>query len=233
LLYGLELVMEDNPVDRLQKRKLELTQELAETAREARKARQQKKDKKKSEANAWNLSDLLVHAALIIYSLCGYMPEPCVVFLRACGRRRHWPEKSEDELQAIVENAFLAFNFDELASLVDVDHPADVSAMKAALPYVEQWRLVVWTRSLNARQGVPPSTESVLHRLEELRREFPEGVRPQPVGSAAEARARVWAGAWRRRFGGRHGRIPIRDDISQADLRRKVLAETLINCIFL
>ena len=42
------------------------------------------------------------------------------------------------------------------------------------------------------------------------------------IGTAAEPRARVWAGALRQRWRGKHARIRVRDDIPLVELRDKV-----------
>jgi hypothetical protein len=110
---------------------------------------------------------------------------------------------------------------DELALLADIQDPKDIEAMRAALPYVEQWQLVQWTTQVNLRLGVAPSTESVLQRYEERRQQLPEAVRPPGVGVPAQTSARVWAGTWRRRWGGTHGRIRVREHISVEELRSK------------
>jgi hypothetical protein len=212
-------------IEDLEQEKRDVDAAVAENRRATQKARQQKKDAKKSEAKAWRLAPFLEHATLIIYTLTDYQIEPAIKFLGANSRKRHWPEKTEEELQALVEELFLAADLTELTALSDMVEPADVDAMKAALVYVQQWGLVDWTRRLNAQCGVAPSTESVLLRLEEKRLTIPEQVRPRAVGSACAVSARVWAGAWRKRWGGRHGRIRIRDDVSLPDLQRKVVRQ--------
>ncbi len=101
-----------------------------------------------------------------------------------------------------------------------------MAAMKAALSYVEQWRLAQWVTQLNETQGIAPSTESVLQHYEEQRQQLPEAVRPVAVGVPAQTSARVWAGSFRRRWGGKHGRIPVREQIPVAELRNKVVTKT-------
>ena len=210
-------------MEELQQRKRELDAAMAENRRETKRAKQQAKDDAKAQASAWALSPFLRHAALVLYVLTGYATEPVVKFLMANGRKRHWPEKTEEELILMIEQLFLDTDLDEAAALTDLEAPADVAAMKAALKYSEQWRVVEWTRSLNSGQGLAPSTDRVLVQLEQQRQQLPESVRPCPVGTASQASARVWAAAWRRRWGGKHAHIKLRDDVPQTELLRKAI----------
>ena len=210
-------------MDALQERKRKLAAVLAENMREARQLKQRAKDGERGKAKAWKLSSFLQNAVLIIYTLTGCATEPVVTFLANNAKMRHWPEKSEEELISMLDELSHAVDVAQLAALTDLAAPTDEAAMKAALVYVEQWRLADWTRGLNAGPGVAPSTQSVLMHLEQQRGQLPEAVRPKPLGTTSDASARVWATAWRRRWGGKHGRIQIRDDVPQAELVRKVL----------
>ena len=126
-----------------------------------------------------------------------YSARPAAKYLLSSGRRRHWPQKSEEELEEMVESLFMKCDVDELADLADTQNPKDMTAMRAALPYVEQWRLAKWATQVNVQQGVAPSTESVLQQYEAQRQQLPEAVRPRAVGVPAQNSARVWAHAWR------------------------------------
>ena len=79
-----------------------------------------------------------------------------------------------------------------------------------------------WARGLNTDKGVAPNTDAVLRRLETRRMALPETGRAPDRGTIAEARARMWASRWRRRWGGRHGRIRARDDVPLREMRSKV-----------
>ena len=161
--------------------------------------------------------------------------EPAVQFLAISGRHRQWPERSEDELRAIVEDSFLRATshqagLDEFAALLDTSSPSDPRAMQVALRVVQEWRLVAWTRSLNYDKGVSLSTEAVLQRLEQARLSLPEAARPAPRGTVDQGAARIWAARWRRRWGGRHGQIRAREAISLDDMRSKALPQTTTVC---
>ena len=205
--------------EQLKQQRREVTAALAETKRLLRDAKRQQKSRQQSEARAWNLVPLLAHTLLIIYSLAD--SATAVQYLTNFGRKRHWPEKSDEEIRLTVENLFLEVDLELLTSLTDMENPQDAEAMKLALPYVEQWRIVAWAKGLNERQGLTPSAGSVLQRLEANRAQIPEDFRPPFVGTAADDRGRQWARRWRRRWGGRHGKMRVRDLVPLPELRSK------------
>ena len=185
----------------------------------AERKRQGREDKKSE--SAWCLSEWQRHVLLIIYVLAGYTAPPAMKFLASDALRRKWPAKSEEELQEIVEDAFLDVNEAELADLCYLPDPMDPAAAKVAVRWAEEWRLAMWIEGLNER-GVAPPTASVLERLEQQRRALPEGVRPDARGSAAETRARMYAQRFRNRWGAKHQRIRPRGDMEPAEMRQKV-----------
>ena len=176
------------------------------------------KRKQRSEQRAWKLSTVLVHSLLIICSLADCAA--AAKFLINAGKRRHWPEMSEEDATRRVQDLFLEADVGELAGLTDVDNPSDAEALRTALPYVEQWRLCQWTQALN-EQGLAPSTSSVLQRYEEGRAQIPEDVRPRFQGTAADNRGRKWAKLFRRRWGGRHASMKVRALVPSEELRSK------------
>jgi hypothetical protein len=207
----------------LHSRKREIDDALSATSAALKRARQQARDKERAETRAWRLADGLRRSVLIVYALTDYTALPAAKFLGAAGRKRHWPEKDEEELVALVEDLFLQVDESELAMLTDEDDPSDIGAMRGALPYVEEWRLKTWTEQLNREKGVAPSLASILAQAERQRLQLPDAVRPPAHGTNAEVRARVWAGAWRRRWGGRYGRLSFREDISLDEMRNKAV----------
>ena len=213
--------MEGRTLEELQAERRSLCGALAGVRQQMRVERQRATDAEKRQASAWKLSPTLERTVLIIYALAGYAAEPAVKFLAGSGRRRHWPDKSDEELEDIVVDCFLHADAAEVASLIDTDAPADAAAMEVATRYVEQWRLVVWTRDANVKKGVAPSTDAVLQRLGESRLQLPDTVRPTPRGIVAEASARQWARRWRRRWGGRHAKLRVRGDVGLPDMRHK------------
>ena len=202
-------------------RKRALDEALAANRAELKRARRGARDSTRAAARMWQLSDSTRRIALIAYVLADYHVEPAVRFLVASGRERHWPGKLEEELATMVEDHFLEVGETELAAITDMEGPADGKAMKAALSYVEQWRLAEWATRLNTDKGVAPSTEALLQQLEVQRLALPELVRPDARGSVVEPRARVWASSFRRRWGGRYGRIRVREHVPLEEMMAK------------
>ena len=133
-------------------------------------------------------------------------------------------------MQEIVENCFLGVGLQEFGSLTDEVNPFDSKAMKEALGYVEQWRLVVWARGANEDHGVAPSTGSLLQRFQEAAAQWPEEARPPVPADVSQAKARMWARRWRNRWCGRFARIRVREDISAAELLEKVGLKFIRTC---
>ena len=178
-------------LEELGARERSLDETLATTRGDSKRATLQLRDDKKPATMAWSVVGFLLHAALNTYSLAGYVFEPSVVFLKNSGRQWHWPEKSDEELALMIEDAPLHVDLDDFARLTDHDDPSVPDAMKKGVSIVEQRGIVVWTRGLNNDQGVSPSTISVLQRLEQKRRRPPESICPAAVGGSAESMARM------------------------------------------
>ena len=66
---------------------------------------------------------------------------------------------------ALVVDAFLEADEDELIALCHFEAPLDAVALSRAQPWIDQWRLVTWCRAQNEK-GVAPSTGAVLAQLE-------------------------------------------------------------------
>ena len=62
---------------------------------------------RKSSERAWQLSNQVTSVALIIYILTNFAVRPAAVYLKNCGRSRHWVTKSDGELDELVEACFL------------------------------------------------------------------------------------------------------------------------------
>ena len=209
----------------MRQRSRALSAALAQTNRELKAAQRQQERGRSRQARFWNLPADVLRTVLIAYFLAGCVADPAVKYLCNCGRRRHWPDKTEEELKRMVEEAFLRVDLAELASLTDEHTPADEGAMTAALKMVSEWRVAAWARNLNEEHGLAPSTEIVLQRYEELRERMPDAVRVPYRGTVADARARMRATAFRRRWKGRYGSMRVREAVPVAEMRTKVVAQ--------
>ena len=209
-------------LEQLREEKRQLDAALRDAGRDLKRAKDKAREARRKEQRAGVLSAVERNTVLIVYTLTDYTGTPAARYLWTCGRKHRWPEKTWQELEVLAEDTFLEVDPDELAALGDMEEPSDVEAMKAALVFVEDWKLAKWTADMNRNHGVAPSTESVLQKFEEQRVALPEAVRPPSRGSAANSRDRVWVAGWRIRWGGQHARIRVREDIPTEELRSKV-----------
>ena len=182
-----------------------------------------KRARRRAEADSmmWLLPPHMQRASLIMFMLADYDTEPAVNYLAARARERQWPPRAAEVLATLVEDLFLQAHANELVALADASNADGPAALSVATKCVEEWRVVVWVRGLNAAKGVAPSTESVLHQAEARRLELPEAARGPPRGAVGESRARRWVALLRRRWAGRFGRVRVRDDLQPSQIQRK------------
>lgn len=202
----------------------ELAASLARHRAAARAARRAATDAVAAQAREWILNAYQRRVALVAYVSAGYDAEAGAKYLEIQGQRRGWERKSEADLSRMVEDVFLEQeDFAELAGLCDTNAPTDESAMRDAVSYVEQWRLVAWARGRAASPvGAPPTTAKVLRQAEENRLRLPAAIRPPSLGSVHEVRARMWVHRWRERWGGHFGKVPTREPLCVEEARVKV-----------
>ena len=200
-----------------------LDKSIAEKQKQIKREKQKAKDQKKSAGQKWQLTDWLKKVTMIIYMLAAFRAAPAIKFLELTARKRKWPEKSTEELQQLVEHVFLEVDVAWLAHASDLEEPEDPAATKEAIKWVEEWRVFEHVKDLNQRLGLAPSTEQVLQKLEENRLQIPLPLRPAPRGATAEVKARMSAKRWRGRWGARHGRLGLAEDISLAEKRDKAV----------
>ena len=211
-------------MEALLERKAVLRAALAEIGREKKAMARKVKSAEERRRTAWVLTPFVRDVVLIAYVLAGYTADPAAKYLATEARKRSWPSKSEEDLKKEAEDVFLRCeDMAELADLTCLTCPAHVGATKVAVRVVEEWRLAQWVARLNERQGVAPATSLVLERAEQARLLLPEALRPRPFGVATEAKARMRAMRWRRRHGGRHGRIRVREDTPLEERRAKAV----------
>ena len=175
---------------------------LSESRRELRALKQQVARAAKAEARHWALDSHSRRVVLIAHGLSEYDVEAPAMYLAALGRQRGWPPRSEAELARVVEDEFLAVDEQDFAALLDFHNPADAPALRAAIAFVEEWRVAVWARRVFLKTGSAVPTAAVLRRFHANRRLVPADLRPPALGTVDEERARKWVGRWRTRWGG-------------------------------
>ena len=189
---------------------------------ELKKLRRSERAAAKCKARQWALSELMRNTALAIYGLTDNALEPAAMYLRQCALECHWPTKTDEELEEIVLDEFLAVDPEKLDGLLRVEDPMDLESMKLAQRCVLEWRAVEWSRERVRGPRVPPPSSLVLQQYEEARMALPEHLRPASRGVASDGKARSWMRRLRRRWGGRHGRLRVRDEPSADELQAKV-----------
>ena len=218
------------PSEALAERRRTLESELVAVRREIRGARDcagaAKRAAKRSLAHAWVLSDEVRDVTMIAFALAQYDPEPAVKYLRNVAMQRHWPKKSDAEVARLIDDCFDDATgsdaaMDALAKLADPTDPTNAAAMRAAMVYVEEWRVVTWARLQAVRKGLAVSTDLLLHQVETLRAKCPEAARLPPRGPSAGNRGRQWACRLRRRWGGRYGKFKVREIVPPPEMRSK------------
>lgn len=181
------------------------------------------------EARQWAPTTEMKHIVLVMIDQAEGAVAHTVVYLRAAALQRHWPEKSAVEMQRIAEDIFLEATSSEAqletyAAIVDVSAPSDVEAMRTALRYILEWRVVEWATVQNEERKLAPSTGQLLDQYEMERLRLPDHVRPPARGTSQDAAARKWATRLRERWGGVLGRLKVRDDTPLEVKRSKASA---------
>ena len=207
----------DEKLDRLRSE----TQKLKRTEAEVKAQLKKAKAQGERERRVWQLSPFMLHVVLIAYALCDYQSPAAIKFLAATGRKRSWPEKSEADLQDVVETVFLECDTEEFTELADQANPKDPEAFKVAAQHSEEWKMAVYVANQNVQLGLAHSTDSLVHRWRHHTAAYPEVSRPADPGTMAEGKARKWAQRWRIRWGAKHAAILIRDELPVEETRSK------------
>lgn len=195
--------------------------EQAAVTTEAKRLRRRIRDSQAAAERHWVLNEHLRIRALLVYTLAECSVEPAVVYVSSEAARRGWPVRTEAEIARMVEDLFLAADDDEIESFHDQATPSDPDAMRAALAWVEQWRLRPWAES-NNRLGIHPDTRLAIETYEARRAALPADLRPRLWLGTPGARKR--GTRWRERWGGRDGSLRPRDVAPLPQLRERVCA---------
>ena len=125
------------------------------------------------------------------------------------------------ELRRLAEDEFMAADLEELAAL------SDAGAEAAAAKLEVEWRVACWVAQKN-RMGVSPSTTVVLGEFAWRHAGLAEEVRPAAMGSIDQPVARKRVARWRSRWGGRVGKLPVREVVPVDVMVEKASARSLI-----
>jgi hypothetical protein len=182
-----------------------------------------------AESRWWAITGQLRNTVLILHKLAQGDMEPALAYLDGVARQRRWPQQPREETIRLIEEVFLGATdtddaLEHYAALTDASHPLDAVSMKVALRRIADWRVVMWSRDLNERIGLAPSSDNMLQRLEAIRSTMPEGHRPASRGTSLAGGSRRWASRLRNRFNGRFGKLKVREVVPPEELMAKARA---------
>ena len=226
-LQVIALRVQTNMLDAMYSRKRAIEVELAQTRKQARYAQAKLARAKAAQAREWTLTAEVWEVAMTIYLLADYHTEPVVAYLKRIGRERHYKDKCDAEVANLVIDTFLSSTMDELLKLVDDEATRNAIVTSTAVSYVDQWLVAEWTLEQN-RKGVAPSTSAVLSKFEAIRLARPEALRLPTLGLSTSSASRKEVCRWRKRFGGRIGKIRPREGITLEELQFKVSSVAVV-----
>ena len=138
--------MSSDTIAELMRQRAALQETMGARRRQIKAAAQKQRTDEKKAARAWQLTLGMTRVVIIAYVLAGHTAVPAARYLTVRARKRQWPPRSEEELQVMVEDAYLAAPIAEINSLCDLNNPLDPTAMKTAARWSEEWRLAQWAR---------------------------------------------------------------------------------------
>ena len=104
-------------MEALQERKRKMSADIAELGKQVRRAKAKAKAAACTAARAWVLTGTVLRTVLIAYLLADGVPYPAVVFLKGKGRQFGWPDKTDEETEALIDTVFLAADPWEVVAL--------------------------------------------------------------------------------------------------------------------
>ena len=172
--WGEPFILSSCSMDALLQRREQLRAQRAALADQNRQLSRRERRENQAQQRQWRLREDVRRVVLIVLVLAHGASAPLVPYLQGVGRRSHWPEKSEDEIDELALDLFLDADVDWVTELSDEGAPADPVAMRTALCIVSEWRVAVWTEAQNRQRGAAPSTSMVLAEFERHRRSYPK-----------------------------------------------------------
>ena len=165
------------------------------------------------------LTEWTLHTAMCIAMSFQYDFTPAVQWLAS--RRRRGMQLCGDELECVLlsglEEYFLQCDVDTLVTWDDpATTPLPPTVLKTATRFVAEYKLGIWVADRNAHFGVTVSTQRLVHEMDSLAGPS-SGLREDTSRSAV----RMWALRWRRKFGGRYGRLRTIEPVEVLERRNK------------
>ena len=212
-------VMDRPSLDELYGQRRKMRADLSALSVRVSRTKANAKAREKSASRQWVLVDFLRTVVLMLMVRTGGVVDPAVAFMRRKGRQSHWPDRTDAELRRLAEDEFLAADLDELTALDNAE--AEAAAAKLEV----EWRVACWVARKNL-MGVSPSTTVVLGEFAWRHAGLAEYLRPAAMGSIDQPVARKRVARWRSRWGGRVGKLPVREVVPVDVMVEKVSARS-------
>ena len=209
-------------MDTLLGRREKLTLQMQVLSQDRRAQMQRLRRMRRSLARAWVLPRDILSAALVVYERCSWVAEPSVAFLHGVARRKRWPPRSDEDVEMLLEQAFLDFDIDELGQLQSLHDALDPTLKRRVHRHVNEWQVVLWGRGLNSDHGVAPSTASLLHKAREVPGVVPVSATGTTITGRPDNKARAWAGRFRKKWRARIGKVRLDSSVNPTERQAKV-----------
>ena len=169
-------------IEELRERKAELVAQMKACAAERKLAARAMKAYSERAKRLWTVPPGIMADALRLYAACAWNLLPAITFLRRVGGQRRWPSLRNQELENILENAFLECDVECLLSEV-----RDARAQAC----LREWQLASYCIDANAN-GVAPTTAQMLERAGALAQDAPS-IACRTSSHRPARNARKWA----------------------------------------
>ena len=197
-----------------------LAADLAAARRELRNAQSQKRRRM---AGA-GLTPYQCDVALRAFALSGYnlaVAGAVAQYVASARAGRRMPVPEIRDLEQKVTDLFMVTDVNELAEKGRWGAMPGCAAARTAERLVQECMLSRWARRVNVERGVAPGTRAVIRAKGEGKG---APLRVQAVGEPCSKAQRMWAMRWRRRWGGRVGKLRVREPLAQEEAKRKALS---------
>ena len=196
-----------------------LNAELGETRRALKRACDQNVRRSRRHGLTAHQEDIALRA----YLLSGYNLEIASAVLQHVVSKRNGQcqPKPEDEVwQAAVSELFLEADVDAMADKARWGAHDNCMAARTAERLVHECSLKLWAHRMNVERGVAPGTSAVLRAACEG---MQDPMRVRALGEPCNPAERAWGVRWRQRWGGRIGKLRVREPLAQEEVKQKVI----------
>ncbi len=157
-------------------------------------------------------------AALLLFVLNDHDAAAALAYLQGGPRNRKPPLVTGGD----ICDWYVQCPMDALLDIVSETEPAEVSSRARAVKFLVEWKLRNWVQGVNSVQRVAPRNEEIQQKTQDIESDVLEkmddAMAPPMV---VRQPSHQWIRRWRSRWGGRRGRLHIRDELSRDALLGK------------